>query len=102
MAEEEKKVEVSEQHQEVHKPRPNLWKLLTLVLAAGILVAGAYYIGSQGNNVAIAPTPSPSGSVSPTVSSSPSASITPTPTKTPTKNVEAGDNIGIFLPYRIQ
>lgn len=103
MEEEEEGKEVAEdKHPEIHRPGPNIWKLLTLVLAAGILVVGAYYIGSQGNNTAIAPSPRPSGSVLPTVSSSPSASITPAPANRQTKNVEAGDNIGIFLPYRVQ
>lgn len=93
---------VEEHHEERKSRRPNIWKLLTLALLAAILVGVAYYVGSQKNNVAIAPSPTPTISSSPQTSSSPSASITPTPTKSPTKNVEAGDNIGIFLPYRIQ
>lgn len=106
----EEKVEEKEALEEHHvesKMGLNIWKFLTLFLLAAILVGGAYYIGSQKNNIVVAPSPSPSASTSPAGQSdlrgaTPSASTTPTPTKTATKNVTAGDNIGIFLPYRIQ
>lgn len=97
---EEKPVEETSQSTPAPSKRsmPNLWKFLTLLLLAVIILGGAYYLGTQKNsNVSVVPTPTPQVSVSPTNT----PSITPSVSPTPTKKVSAGVKTDAFIPYTI-
>ena len=90
----------------VKRKMPNVWKFLTLVLLALLLVVGAFYLGTKKNsNIALSPTPTPGPSQTPSVSASPSGTVSPTsPTPTPkptTKKLSAGVKTDFFSAYTI-